>query len=266
MTTISNQVWTTFLAISFATGLSACAMDTTESSKIAPTRNEQGQLTNNIDRNYSLTYSEGTGQMAFLGTFTLSGTWFTTVKLMAPAGLSVNGRPIADRELMSKDIARTAGLLLPVLSPFFFLASGTHYHANLNSALAQTHAISFTDQTGKVFNDQMRVYPASISAPTTAGRGVDYVATMGGAPAPGENSFSIRIEQRNANGDLVIVSGSTSYGSAVRISAADMARLSAGPATVYGERSVRTRLNSAGSGSASGNSVYQTRPVGITVY
>jgi hypothetical protein len=247
-------------------GLSACSMDTTDSSKIASTRNEQGQLTNNIDRRYSLTYSEAEGRSSFLGTFTMAGTWFTTVKLIAPANLVVNGRPIPERELISKENAVTAGVLLPVLSPFFFLASGTHYHANLGGGFGQTHTMQFTDQNGQVFNDQMKIYPAALSAPPTASRNADYVASMSGPAAPGESSYAVKIQQRDASGNLISAYGSTSYGSVIRISASEMSRLQPGPATVLAERSVRVKLNSVGSGSATGNSTYEVRPINITVY
>lgn len=111
--------------------LSACARDTVSSDQIAmkkspeaPERTDgsnkgssssgvsDGFQNNNIRRSYSFIYAEGDGRASFLASFYLADTWTTTVKLAPPSQLVVNRTLVSSKELMSKEGAVTAGVLL----------------------------------------------------------------------------------------------------------------------------------------------------------
>lgn len=260
-----NLFFQAALTLTLAAGLSACGMDTEDSNTIAPTMNQNGQMSNNIDRNYSITFSEADGQSSFVSTFTKSGTWLSTVRLVPPARLTVNGVALSDSQLMSREGAVTAGVLLPALSPFFFLASGTHYYTRLAGGIGQVHEMNWTDQTGRTFTDRLQLPPARVQAPATAFRQSGFTVQMYFSGGNGETSSSVRIEQRAADGRLVMASAS-SNGGVVTIAPVELAKLSPGAATLHAEAGQRQRLNSAGSGDATATLTYKFRPMGLVIH
>ena len=243
--------------VGFAVLLSACAQETVDSSKIAATKSSPNAVvTDNIDRDYILTQTEGDSRVSFFATFSMSGTWNTTVRLIAPARLVFNGSQLGEEQLISKDTAVLTGLLLPVFSPLLWAASGTHYMGA--SAGQASYSILFVDQVGSQFYDQMKIYPCVLNSATADG------ASAYTPGAPGETEYEATLSQDHGNGNSEFASASSSNGS-MSFTAEELARFTPGPATLKVECHVRTSLNSSGSGRASGTSVYEFTPRTVMV-
>lgn len=264
------------LILTLTVGLVGCARDTVTSDKIAAAPSPQGENLrhqpegargNNIRRNYTLIYSEGERRMTFLATFYMAGTWNTTVKLVAPAQLVVEGRHVDGRELMSRDSALVAGLLLPILSPFFALATGTNYVAQLPRSSSSPVHIEWTDQVGQIFRDRLTMQVVSVQAPSVANRGQGLKVTVHSS-LPGELSAELRrpdsvptepnVQQR---------SSIRTYGQgSVFFSANDLSQLSPGRATLNVEHRVDVPVDQRGGNRGSASTVYRLTPVMIDLF
>jgi hypothetical protein len=246
-------------------GLTACGRGTIDSSQVAVERTSQGVVTNNIDRDYTLSYDENSGGGSFLASFTVSGDWHTTVRLSHPSQILFNGTKLHESQLMSQEGAVLAGIILPIFSPFFFLASGTHYDASVSTyALGRPQVVEWTDQHGRVFTDSLSVY--GISNVSYQHQGKQFVVNVNipSSSADLDDVCTARIEQKQADGVSRSITASSASGPII-FSSTDLARLISGPATLTVERSVRMKLNSRGSGAAKGTSSYTARSIQVTV-
>ena len=251
--------------------LTACGQSTVDSGEVAVTPGPTGSTpsggssatvaarTNNIDRNYLLTFDEERGVLSFMATFRVSGTWSTTVRLSPPAELVVNGRHIGEEQLMSEGGAVMAGLVLPLFSPLFYAASGTHYFTTIPASNAfAPQSIDWTDQGGMVFHDQMQVSPVSVSVlPQTAS------ISSGLSVGVGVGEYSVEITQHVGDGSYKTASARGS--GSLRFAASELKDLQPGSATLVITRETETQLQSEGSGRATGTAIYKTRPAFIQV-
>lgn len=249
--------------MAFTSTLAACSRDTVDSNSISSSPNSKGQVTNNIDRSYMLTAEEGSPRVSFVGEFTMSGTWNTTVRLSEPAKLLVDGQRAGESQPMSKEGATLAGTLFPLFSPLFWAASGTHNVTSVSSS--GSHVVSWTDQLGKTFTDTVTIYPIlSASVGSGFSRGGGFAISVSGTPAPGSDRYSAVISQAKADGSHEVVTASSSGGTIV-FSATDLSKLQTGRATLSIERSVTTYLNSEGSGTGRAYQTYKTRTYDVSV-
>lgn len=251
------------LALVFASV--ACGRDTVSSNTIAKTQNERGQSTNNIDRHYLLSYDEAQKGLQMSATFTMSGTWSTTVRLDPPSEVRIDGVPMMVDNGMSRDTSILLGTLFPVLSPFFWAASGTSYRLNLHGSFQQPRFVRWTDPHGQVFQDTLQVFPFTASAPATLNKSGGFTVRVSGPAAPGSSRYAATLTQSLPDGRSVSVSGSGS-GAIIVFDAADLARLEPGPAKLVVARSVDTQLNRRGSGHGSASAVYTLKEQTVSVY
>ncbi len=251
-----------------ALALSGCGRGTIDSSQLAKTKTgPEGKASNNIDRSYFISFDQEENHGSVLATFSVSGDWFTTVRLSSPAQIVVNGQKLHDSQLLSQEVAVTAGLVLPILSPLFFLASGTHYSAHLpSSSLLAVQTISWTDQFGQIFTDQIKIQSAELSRiDSQISPNKEYSLEVRGQGDLGERQrYSARIEQIGADGALNSIYASSRNGS-IRFAVKDLEKLTPGSAVVNIERSVQFSLNTEGSGRGRATATYRLSPIEVKV-
>ncbi len=251
------------LMMSLSLLATACARDTVDSSTIAGGSWKNGVQTNNIDREYTLTYSESEGRSSLLATFLARDTWNTTVRLVAPSKIVVNGVQGQDKELMSKESAVTLGILLPIFSPFFYLSTGTNYHVGLGGA--QSAHIEWTDQLGHLIVDDLQVYPAhAYVSSTTVSRSGGFTVQVAATSASSDDDFVVSISQENPS--VYVSARSYSGASSVTFDSTDLAKLHSGPAKMQLERRVTRSVIGPGDNKARLSSVYQASPQYLTVW
>lgn len=216
-----KQTLTKAFLISFvALGLIACDRGTIDSNLIS----QDAEGNNNIYRTYRLDYDEAKNQTNASATLSVGGSWGTTVKLVDPARLTINGvdaRESTDEMDGGEVAAFYAGFLFP---PAWLLAgaSGTTYHHRM-SGLAGAVAFEFQDNAGEVFYETAQIPQLSLSVPVSGTRGGFDVRIFGN---PSDGRVSVRLSQSGASKS---VSG---RGSQVSVTASDLSEFSAGPVAV----------------------------------
>jgi hypothetical protein len=264
--------------------LSACARDTISSDKIAmgsATSSDisgsggssgsgsggsgDGYKSDNIRRSYSFRYSEGDSRASFLATCYLASTWSTTVKLSSPSQLMVNGSIVQSKELMSKEGAVTAESLFPIFTPFFYLASGTNYFADLAGVgPSSTISVDWTDQGGQVFHDRMTMSSFSFAPPSLVSASRDLQISVYGGEAGAEYSASLSSADPTPGAHRGSASGRSS-GQSITFSADELSRLGPGPAKLSVEKRTSASLDLRGGNRGSGSIVYSAAPVSVDV-
>jgi hypothetical protein len=264
-----KYIGTCLLTLAFLSSL-ACSRDTVDSDKVAPvpttqqwdaptSASSQTATSSGIDRSYLLTGSED-GSMSFVASFRVKGSFSKTVKLVAPSSLTVNGQAVSDSQLISKNAATTAGALLPILSPFFWLASGTNYYLNLVGANPnQAVLVEWIDPSSQVFTDSLTVPSGgSISPPFSMSPGQAATINISGG---GTGDYSASLSQDEMDAGQQIILASSNSGQPVTFSAEDMGKLKNGPATLTIERNVKISLDQRGGNHGSGSATFKFLPV-----
>ena len=221
--------------------MTACSQDTVDSNQLnntpsstsdtSPTFGDsRSGTTGNIKRSYNLTYSED-GNMSFMATFRVKGTWNTTVKLDPPSRLTVDGREVSDKQLISKEGATMAGMLLPILAPFAWLASGTHYFVSLGMHSPYSPvSVVFTDPNGQDHSDSITIQSPGSYSVGYASRSGFTVSTMG------SGSWTAYLRAQGPGGYQSAIASSS--GGNLTFSEEDLSKFSSGSATLSVENSV----------------------------
>lgn len=157
------------MLIAFAFTLAACDRGTVNSDLL--TRDASGN--NNIYRTYSVDYSEEEGLGLASAIFSLSGAWGTTIKLVEPASLKMNGAsPQSNTDVF--DGRNLGAFFLGFLFPpawLFVGATGTSYHSRVSTDDGFVR-FDFTDSSGVQFIDQIEIPQLSLMvAPMSTAEG-----------------------------------------------------------------------------------------------
>jgi hypothetical protein len=227
-----------------ATGLVACDRGTIDSDLLK--EDEIGN--NNIYRTYRVDYSEESDQSLASATFSVGGSWGTTVKLIEPAILRIDGgraRENTDEYDQEEKNALALGFLFPP-AWLFAGASGTTYHKVLPGN-AGSVSFEFVDNSGTRFYDSARIPSVSLSL----SRSVSH------------QGFQVRVYGETEDARIFVrVSQGREYtsvsedGTVAYVTAADLEDFSYGPMTVRVEVSNRKTIRN--NGESLGGSLHTT--------
>lgn len=241
---MTKRLFLTLILGALSTQIMGCDRGTIDSDLIA--KDENGN--NNIYRDYRVDYKESENKAIASATFSLDGTWGTTVRLVQPARLLINNQ--SPRENTDDfDGGELGAFYLGFLFPpawFFAGASGTTYHESLYGNPG-TVSFDFTDQGGTRFFDTVTIPSPTLSVPGDASLNGFYV----NVPGAGQDSrVSVRISQ-NGNYESIRQDGSQVY-----IEASRLQNFVSGAATV--RVSVESRSSIASNGNSLGGRVVST--------
>ncbi|MEO0336766.1 MAG: hypothetical protein AAF202_10240 [Pseudomonadota bacterium] len=148
-----------------AAGLVACDRGTIDSDLLA--EDENGN--NNIHRTYRVDFSEESNRSLASATFAVGGSWGTTVRLVKPASIQIDGtRALENTDVYDQEEknALALGFLFPP-AWLFAGASGTTYHQVIPGN-AGSVAFEFIDNSGTRFYDTAKIPNVGLSLNRTA--------------------------------------------------------------------------------------------------
>lgn len=122
---------------------------------------------NNIYRRYRVNYDENSNKIETTASFHVETALGTTVRLVNPSSLEINGLPALQDDNLTAEQRRR--LLVGLFFPPAWLLLGsneTSYHNTLYGI--QEVAFEFTDQTGTYFYDNIRLRPCMLDLPSSA--------------------------------------------------------------------------------------------------
>ncbi|MNK83963.1 hypothetical protein D3C87_1038000 [compost metagenome] len=170
-----------------ASSLIACSRGSIDSSFL--TEDENGN--NNIYRSYRVDYNEQKNKTMATATFSVGNSYGTTVRLVNPASLKVNGSLAAsDTDVI--DGGEVSAFYLGFIFPpawLFMGASGTTYH---KTVAGKSAVFEFTDTSGSKFRDTAYVPSLQLSLPQYPSASGFTVQVYGGSY--GDN-MRVRISQ-----------------------------------------------------------------------
>ena len=207
---------------------------------------------NNIYRSYELAFNEELGYSVLTAVFSVSGEYGTYVRLTPPSQFVVNGQlatenSVRDGSPESKVAAFYAGFISPIFWLFLIDRSSTTYRATLPRS-ERVAELAWTDQTGRIISDTLRVTSPNILLPTVLRRGQDLaVRSLHGI----HDSIYLRVE---AQGSGAYENGGSS------ISSASLDTLPRGPARISVEVRNRQSLDLKGSAGGHATVVYRQTP------
>lgn len=175
------------LALALAGAVMSCDRGTISSDQLKS--NSDGN--NGIYRSYHLLYNEGDDQVVAAGILSVGGEWGTTVQLVEPARLVING-VMGDETtgIFSSPLSLVAGV------------NGTHYIRRFTGLDVPVRFV-FTDSEGNQFADQAELPNVELNMPTagsfTTGFSLLVVGDLNGGSvnvrlSQGEKSKSDRFE------------------------------------------------------------------------
>lgn len=215
------------LALSMA-ALTACDRGTIDSNLIA--KDSSGN--NNIYRDYNVDYNEVTNASMATATFSLGSSWGTTVRLVPPASLTINGlspKENTDKFDGGEVAAFYAGFLFPP-AWLFAGATGTTYHQTISGNPGNI-SFEFIDNSGSYFHETAHIPTLSLNVPPTTSSSGFNIDVLG-------NSLGGNTSVRLSQGDnYKSVSG---YGSQIRILSTDLSAFAPGNIQVHVEVSLST--------------------------
>lgn len=228
----SKRVGIGFLALAFFGG---CSVDTVGSHEVQP---------HAIHQNFWLSYGEETNSTEFSATFRVGGPTGTTVKLVAPAELQVDGNAVESSTFL-----------------------GTHYRKSIAKSYKQSATIYWLDANKKGYTNVLTIHPVAIPAQLPAVRlGSEYtIAVSAPSFGPGDQ-ISATISQRQ--GTEATFSSSYAYDEkrgVVIFRYDEVARLKPGKAKVSVTSTNSGKLQETTAEGGYGSASYYTKSVEIDV-
>ena len=205
--------------ILLATSLMACSRESIDSNFLATNVNGG----NNIYRSYRLDHSEDKNESLALATLSVGSSYGSTVRLVSPASISINGTPAREKS-DTLDGGELSAFFLGFLFPPAWLlmnTSGTNYHQRVYDKVA---IFEFVDMNGKTFTDSARVPTLYLSIPSVVPSS-GFTVSAAGASASG-STMTVQLKQGNST---EIVSGSAA---GVQVESHRLSRFGAGPIEV----------------------------------
>lgn len=230
---------TTLLALA-STQLIACSRGTVDSNLL--TTDASGN--NQIYRSYRISHKEALGKTMANATFSLDGSWGTTVKLMEPSRIEVNGQQMyADEDVLDggEVAAFYMGFLFP-LAWFYMGDNGTHYYKSLNQ---QNGPFTFTwiDPQGRAVVDTIEAMDVQLLTPNYVYQDRDLTLHIAGY----EEGSTVYVRIGNKTG---VQKHMTFYDSSPTISQESLAELQKGTlqlqVEVTGNQSLPSQGNNGG--------------------
>ena len=179
---------------------------------------------NNIHRKYRVDFKEETNQTMASATYSVGGAWGTTLQLISPSAVRVNGvAPVESTDEFDNE--ETAAFFLGFLFPpawFLAGASGTTYHKNFygNPGIVD---FEFLDSSLTGFHDSIRVPKLSLRLPSYANRDGFSLSVFG---LDEGSRVYVRLEQGRQFKSL------STRGQSLRVTADDLINFYPGPIEV----------------------------------
>lgn len=197
-----------------ASSLIACSRGSIDSSFLT----EDANGNNNIYRSYRVDYNEQKNKTMATATFSVGSSYGTTVRLVDPASLKVNGsRAASDTDVI--DGGEVSAFYLGFIFPpawLFMGASGTTYHKTVSGKSA---VFEFTDTSGTRFRDTAYIPSLQLNLPQYPSSNGFTVQVYGGSY--GDN-MRVRISQGSISESIY------AYGNSANVTASHLAKFGPG--------------------------------------
>lgn len=197
-----------------ASGLMACSRGSIDSSFLT----EDASGNNNIYRSYRVDYNEQKNKTMATATFSVGSSYGTTVRLVEPASLKVNGsRAASDTDVI--DGGEVSAFYLGFIFPpawLFMGASGTTYHKTVSGKSAM---FEFTDTTGSRFRDTAYVPSLQLNLPQYPSTNGFTIDVYGGSYG---DTVRVRISQGSITESIY------GYGNSANVSASQLMKFGPG--------------------------------------
>ncbi len=205
---------------------------------------------NAVHQSYQVSYSEQGSELRTTASFAVGGAFGTTLKLVEPSRVSMNGAPLSLEQFL-----------------------GAHYvGAWRGQAFSAQHTWTWIDQDGKGYTNAATIVPVTItSRPDRVSRNGTFEIHISGQPLGGDERLTFEISQQIGNSyswkaiDAVIVGSNRVVGDLRPRAGSTEPTVQGGTATIT---LVRTRTTNIQQGTAEGGSIsasYRPRPFGVQV-